>query len=132
MPFSTRPRVLFVYARSSSGLLIAGRENRIHKVISLSGATSALVDFEGYKPVTPEALVRANPDVFLLFEEGMGYLEDGRLLFRMPGVAQTTAGKKQQVVAVEGQLLSGFGPRVGEAALLLNSRLHEVLSGEAQ
>ena len=33
-----------------------------------------LQDFEDYKPLTPEALIKGNPDVILMFNSGIGSL----------------------------------------------------------
>lgn len=132
VPFDTKPRVLFVYARGGGTVLIAGRENKMQRIMALAGAAPALVDFEGYKPLTAEALVQANPDIFLLFEEGLQSMADGRFLLQMPGVDQTVAGRRGAIVTMEGQLLSGFGPRLGEAVLSLNKKLHAALASEAQ
>ena len=44
------------------------------------------------------------------------------------GLAKTKAGKNKNIIAMDGALLSGFGPRVGEGVVELN----QLLSGNAQ
>jgi iron complex transport system substrate-binding protein len=47
---------------------------------------------------------------------------DGAL--RIPGVSQTTAGKKKQIVVVNSLKLTNFGPRFGETVKELVGLLH--------
>lgn len=96
-------------------------------MIELAGAENAVSGFSDFKPLTAEALVAANPDVILLFDSGLESLSGATGMMGVPGVAETQAGKNQAFISMDGQLLSGFGPRVGEAARLLNERLHAVM-----
>jgi len=43
-------------------------------------------------------------------------------LLKVPGVANTNAGKNKKVISMDGQLLTGFGPRLGKAALELSQK----------
>jgi ABC-type hemin transport system substrate-binding protein len=44
-------------------------------------------------------------------------------LLKVQGVEQTNAGKNKKIIAMDGQLLTGFGPRLGKAMIELASRL---------
>ncbi|MGC4128874.1 MAG: ABC transporter substrate-binding protein [Bergeyella sp.] len=121
-PIANKPKVLFIYARGNN-LMVGGKETPMAKLIGIAGGENAVNDFEDFKPLTPEALVQYNPDVLLFFTtglEGAGGI-DGVL--KVPGVAQTTAGKNKKIIAMDGGLMSGFGPRLGEAAYTLNQLL---------
>ena len=78
---------------------------------------------ESRRDMTPEALVAANPDVLLLFDSGLQSLGGTAGLLQVPGIAQTTAGRTGRVVEMDGQLLTGFGPRLGLAATELAKKL---------
>jgi iron complex transport system substrate-binding protein len=43
---------------------------------------------------------------------------------KVPGVNQTTAGKKKQVIVMDGIKLSNFGPRLGEAVKELAENIY--------
>jgi iron complex transport system substrate-binding protein len=120
------PKVISIYNRGTSTISVAGK-NTFGEILSYAGATSAVSDVEGYKPLNTEALIAANPDYLLMVSMGLESLGgiDGAL--KIPGVAQTTAGKKKQIVAIESLKLTNFGPRFGEAVKELIVLIHPEL-----
>ncbi|WP_419868184.1 heme/hemin ABC transporter substrate-binding protein [Chryseobacterium sp. CT-SW4] len=119
-----KPKVLFIYARGNN-LMVAGKNTPMEKLIGLAGGENAIHDFEDFKPLTPEAVVKANPDVLFFFTSGLQGAGGNEGVLKMPGVSQTTAGKNKNIIAMDGGLVSSFGPRLGEAALGLNKLLIE-------
>ena len=123
---TSAPKVLSIYNRGTSTISVAGK-NTFGEILSYAGATSAVSDVEGYKPLNTEALIAANPDYLLMVSMGLESLGgiDGAL--KIPGVAQTTAGKKKQIVSIESLKLTNFGPRFGEAVKELVVLIHPEL-----
>lgn len=121
--FKTKPKVLFIYARGAGTLMVAGKNTPMEKIITLAGGENAVNDFEDFKPLTPESLLQANPDYILLFSSGLQSLGGINGILQINGVSKTKAGKNKKIITMDGQLLSGFGPRVGEAAQELNQLL---------
>lgn len=119
----TSPRVLGVHNRGATLVNIAG-EKTFADIFPFVGAENAIKGVQGYKALNSEALIAANPDYILFFDSGLQSLGgiDGAL--KIQGVLQTTAGKKKQVIAIEGTKLSNFGPRFGEAVKELTLLLH--------
>jgi len=117
------PKVLFIYARGTGTMMVAGQGTQAEKIIQLAGGQNAATGFAEFKPLTAEALVAANPDVLLLFDTGLQSLGGKASLLQVPGIAQTTAGRTGRVVEMDGQLLTGFGPRLGLAATELAQKL---------
>jgi iron complex transport system substrate-binding protein len=117
------PKVLFIYARGTGTMMVAGQGTQVEKIILLAGGQNAATGFTEFKPLTAEALVAANPDVLLLFDSGLQSLGGKAGLLQVPGIAQTTAGRTGRVVEMDGQLLTGFGPRLGLAASELSKKL---------
>ncbi len=117
------PKVLFIYARGTGTMMVAGQGTQVEKIIQLAGGQNAATGFADFKPLTPEALVAANPDVLLLFDTGLSSLGGKSGLLQVPGIAQTTAGRTGRVVEMDGQLLTGFGPRLGLAASELAKKI---------
>lgn len=122
-PLANAPKVLFIYARGANMLMVSGTGTPVDKVIALAGAKNAVTDFEDYKPLTPEALIKGNPDVILMFDSGLESVGGAAGVLKIPGVDKTNAGKNKKIIALDGGLLSGFGPRLGEAATQINSEL---------
>jgi len=123
-PIAKKPKVLFIYARGNM-LMVSGKNTPMDALIGLAGGENAVKDFEDFKPLTPEAVVKANPDVLFFFTSGLQGAGGNEGALKMPGVAQTNAGKNKKIIAMDGGLVSGFGPRLGEAAVGLNKLLVE-------
>jgi iron complex transport system substrate-binding protein len=121
---TSSPKVLFIYARGSGTMMVAGEGTAMEKMIQLAGGQNAVSGFKDFKPLTGEALVAANPDVILLFESGLESLGGPEGIYDVQGVKETNAGKNKKVVTMDGALLSGFGPRVGEAIRELSDKIH--------
>ncbi len=119
----TPPRAVFVYARGMKTLLVSGKGTAAHTMLTLAGADNSMAEVDGFKPLTPEALLKADPEVVVIPSHGLESLggEDG--LWKLPGLATTSAGKRKRYIAIDDALLLNFGPRLGEAALLLQAQL---------
>lgn len=122
-PLQPAPRALFIYARGAGTLMVAGEGTQMQEMFALAGAQNAVQGFSDFKPLTPEALVEASPEVIVLFDTGLSSLDGPEGLMQVPGVAQTPAGERGAFIAMDGALLAGFGPRLGQAAAQLNAAL---------
>ncbi|WP_308005919.1 ABC transporter substrate-binding protein [uncultured Chryseobacterium sp.] len=123
-PIAKKPKVLFIYARGNM-LMVSGKNTPMASLIEIAGGQNAVNDFEDFKPLTPEAVVKANPDVLFFFTSGLQGAGGNEGALKMPGVSQTNAGKNKKIIAMDGGLVSGFGPRLGQAAVELNQLLIE-------
>ena len=119
-----KARVLFLYARGQGTLMVAGRDTGADTMIGLAGGANAVRGYSGYKPLTSEAAVAAAPDVILLMDSGLESIGGAQRLWRLPGLSLTPAGKQSRVASMDGLLLLGFGPRLGQAVLKLNKALY--------
>ena len=122
---ATKPKVLFIYARGAGNLMVAGTNTPMEKIIGIAGGQNAITEFEDFKPLTPEAVVKSNPDYILMFDKGLESIGGVDGVLKLEGVASTNAGKNKKIIAMDGQLVSGFGPRVGQAAAQLNQLLQK-------
>lgn len=119
----TKPKVLFIYARGTGTMMVAGEGTSLEKIINLAGGQNAVKGFNDFKPLTAEALVQANPDIILLFSSGMQSLGGPQGLLDVQGISQTKAGKAKRFVTMDGELLTGFGPRLGMAIAELAQKI---------
>lgn len=122
--FEQKPRIMFIYARGAGALSVCGKDMPMATMIAMAGGVNAGDEFEGFKPLTAEAVVKSNPDAILLFESGIKSLDGPEGILQVPGVAQTKAGKNRNFIVMDGELLSGFGPRVAEAVKELSQKIH--------
>ncbi len=128
-------KALFLYLRGPQTAFVLGKDSGPGAMLELVGATNAAGKIKGTKPMTAEAVIAAQPDVYVLFESGLKSIGGVEGLLKVPGLAQTPAGRNKRVVAMDGLYLSGFGPRCGKAALdlfrgIYESEGHFVVQGE--
>ncbi len=120
---TAKKKILFIYARGTGTMMVSGTGTAVDKMIQLAGGQNAVTSFADYKPLTAEALIAANPDVILLFESGLQSLDGAEGLLKVQGISQTNAGKNKKIITMDGQLLTGFGPRVGKALTELSLKI---------
>jgi len=123
--YDTQPKVLFIYARGAGRLMVGGTNTSAAAMIEKAGGQNAIQSFEDFRALTPEALLEAAPDVILLFETGLASLDGKEGLAQITGIPQTPAYQNDRIVAMDGHLLTAFGPRAGQAALELADSIHE-------
>lgn len=122
---ANKPKVLFIYARGASNLFVAGNNTPMQNIIELAGGQNAVTGFDDFKPLTPEALLNSNPDYILLFDTGLQSMGGIDGVLKIEGLNRTNAGKNKKIIAMDGLLLTGFTPRLGEAITKLNQQLSE-------
>ena len=121
-------RVLFILSQNPNQLMVGGEKTSAAAMIAYAGARNAISGFSGFKPLTPEAVIAANPDVLLLTDQGMKAIGGISGVLRLPGIKQTRAGKEQKVVSLEAMYLLGFGPRMPLAVAELNLLLQQAMA----
>lgn len=119
------PRVLLVYIRRGGLQLVSGEGNEAQTIIEAAGGIDAGAEagIVGWQALTPEALVAANPDVYLVMELGLEVIGGIDKLLAIPGMAETTAGRERRIIAMSDLYLLGFGPRLPEAVAELSAYL---------
>ena len=111
---SGKPKIAFLYLRGTSSIyLIGGPGSGADSLIQGIGAVDigAQALKNPFNPLTAESLARMNPDVLLVMTKGLESVGGVDGLIKLPGVAQTTAGKNRAVIDVDDSLLLSFGPR---------------------
>lgn len=117
-------RVLFILSTQGGRILASGANTAAAGIIDLAGGVNVLEDFEGYKPVTAEAVTAAAPDVILMMDRSGDHAAANAELFLMPALITTPAARTRSVVRMDGMLLLGFGPRTAEAVTALSEALY--------
>lgn len=114
--------MLFIYARGTGVMMVAGKDTNIDAIIKLAGGKNTAQGFSKFKPYTTESLVNANPDLILMFDFGYKSLGGAAGILKMPGVSLTNAGKNRRIVEMNGELLTGFSTRLAQAITQLNDK----------
>lgn len=123
-----RPRVAFFLQFRDGAPIGAGRSTSAHGLLGMVLADNVLADFEGWKPVSMEALSRAAPDFVVITERGVlgaggigEVVSHPALKLVLGNSGRDTADR---VIVMDGMAMLGFGPRTLITALDLAERLH--------
>lgn len=123
-------KVLFVYARGSRILSVAGADTAADSIIQAAGFANAASAVSGFRPLNAEAVVAAQPDVLLMMSSGASSLVSQGGAFSLPGMALTPAGKNQRLVQMDGLFMLGLGPRTGQAIAALRQEVSNAMKQE--
>ena len=126
---TSKPRVLFLLSMGGGAPQAAGQNTAADGIIRLAGGVNAVIGYNGYRPLTPEAVIASRADFVLVTRqtvEAMGGIE---AILKQPALAETPAAKTGRILQFDTLLLLGFGPRTPQAATQLAAALHPELAG---
>lgn len=115
--------VLFLLNPSGSQPMVAGQHTAVDAMINYAGARNAIREFNGYRNLSPEALIAAAPDVVLTTDDTLAVSGGAAAILGAPGFASTPAGRNSRIVSLDTLFLLGFGPRLPAAVMALNRQL---------
>jgi heme transport system substrate-binding protein len=115
-------KVMFILQHGGGAPMVAGTKTAADSIIKLSGAINVVTAYEGYKPLTPEAVITQSPDIILITEQGLQQAGGKESLIKNNALALTPAGKNKNIISMDSLLLLGFGPRTIDAANSLNEQ----------
>ena len=128
---SSKPRVAFLYLRGTSSIyLIGGPGSGADSLLSSVGAidVGAQSLIRPFNTLTAESLATLDPDVLIVMTKGLESVGGISGLLKLPGVAQTKAGKNSAVIDVDDSLLLSFGPRTPSLITELANALQAVIN----
>lgn len=127
------PKVAVLLGIRDGAPVGAGRGTSGDGLLRMAHAESVFADFEGWKPVSMEAMASANPEYIVMPARGVHAAGGGDEVFSHPALGITAAGrahrKDQRLVVMDGMAMLGFGPRTLTAALELARLLQTEDSG---
>jgi iron complex transport system substrate-binding protein len=104
-------KVLFLMAHVPGQLMVAGQQTAANAILQMMGVQNP-ISFSGYKTLSAESALMANPHVILTTTQGLQTLGGADRLWKLPELSQSIAAKNQQVIAMDASYLLGFGPRL--------------------
>ncbi|MEL6998449.1 MAG: ABC transporter substrate-binding protein [Pseudomonadota bacterium] len=125
------PKVLFLLSLDRGTPLAGGTGTSAHQMIARAGGINAAAGFEGYKPMSREAILDAAPDVILMMQQHAERAGGLEAVLARPEIKLTPAGESGDAVAIEGMLLLGFGPRTPQAIAELARAIHKDAAKQA-
>ena len=110
------PKVMFILSMESGSPTVGGRDTSADGLIKMTGAINVMDSFEGWKPVSTEAIIQAKPDFILISERGLNSFGSIEKLGQHPSLVFTPAAKNNNIIAMDGMAMLGFGPRTISSA----------------
>jgi iron complex transport system substrate-binding protein len=129
-----KPYAFFLYLRGRGLQLVGGEGVPGAVMIEGAGAIDAGVDIgvQGYQSLSPEVLLSAYPDYFILFQGSVDSFGGLDAVREIPGVAQTPAGENNNFIVMDDQFILGMSTRTGQALLELAAQLHPSMTWELE
>lgn len=116
--FAKPTSVLIFLGMQGNQLMASGRGTQADAVLKLMGWQNAGADFEGYKPLSQESLLKISADVIIVLQHSPERKPDTGELFTM-----TKAARNKRLLFVDSSKMLGFGIRLPEALAQINSDL---------
>lgn len=105
--------------------MAAGDDSGAAAMLALAGVENAFAgQFAQYKPLSPESLAQAAPEVIVLAVTDLASFDMDKYIAATPSLGLTSGTRNSKLVAVDIVRFLGFGPRLPEAL----SDLHQQLS----
>ncbi|MEL7311998.1 MAG: ABC transporter substrate-binding protein [Pseudomonadota bacterium] len=102
-------------------LIAAGGDTSGNGLLEMMSADNALASMSGWKPVSRESMIIADPDFFVIPQRGLESAGGAEGLLDHPTLKFTSAAQNGRVYAMDGMAMLGFGPRTLEAAAKLGA-----------
>lgn len=116
---ATRKKGVVLLGIRDGTLIAAGEETSGAGLLTMMDTDNALSAMSGWKPVSMEAMLAADPAFLIVPERGVKDAGGVDKLLEHPALRLTRAAKEKRVYAMDGMAMLGFGPRTLEAAARL-------------
>ncbi|UXD88789.1 heme/hemin ABC transporter substrate-binding protein [Thalassolituus hydrocarboniclasticus] len=109
------PAALFILGAGNRGLMAAGSKTQADAMLALLNARNVMA-YNGYKPVSAEAVLQAGPEVVLIANTAAAAdASQTQSAALNTQLAMTPAFRQQRIHTLDTSLVLGFGPRIGSA-----------------
>ncbi len=127
----TNARVMFILGQSPGQFIVAGSGTGAHAMLQHAGLQNAFAGTAGYRPITTEALIAAQPDLLVLTQpDSMAHQSASgasESIMQIKGLAMTPAAHESRWLVFDTMFLLGFGPRMPDAILALRRASSEAM-----
>tara|TARA_B100001027_G_scaffold213940_1_gene185367 strand:- start:240 stop:1106 length:867 start_codon:yes stop_codon:yes gene_type:complete len=110
-------KVMLVLNMQSSAIIVAGANTSGSGFIDLIGGENIFNTFEGWKPVSAEAILELNPDYIIVPQRNVHKGLDVTKIADSELFKNTNAGKNKNFIFDDAMAITGFGPRTINSAL---------------
>ncbi|EPV8391139.1 MULTISPECIES: hemin ABC transporter substrate-binding protein [Enterobacteriaceae] len=119
-------RVLFILSHGGMNTMVAGQHTAADGAIRAAGLQNAMQGFDHYRAMSQEGVAASQADLVVISADGLKGMGGESGLWKLPGLAQTPAGRHKQLLAIDDMALLGFGPRTPQAILELRKKAEQL------
>ena len=119
-------RVLFILNHGGMTAMAAGQNTGADAAIRAAGLQNAMQGFSRYQPLSQEGVIASQPDLVVISQAGVKAMGGEENLWKLPGLAQTPAGRNKQVLQIDDMALLGFSVRTPQAIGQLRSKAEQL------
>ncbi|MDK9606214.1 heme/hemin ABC transporter substrate-binding protein [Lelliottia wanjuensis] len=119
-------RVLFILNHGGMTAMAAGQQTGADAAIRAAGLHNAMQGFARYQPLSQEGMIASQPDLVVISQDGVSAMGGEENLWKLPGLAQTPAGKNKQVLQIDDMALLGFSVRTPQAIQQLRDKAEQL------
>jgi len=116
-------KVMLILSMQGTSPIVAGRGTSGDGFINMIGAQNVFDSFDGWKPVSAESIIAANPEYILLPNRDMHKNSNVNNLKTNPLFKNTIAGLKNNFISEDAMTMLGFGPRSIDSALKIAKKI---------
>lgn len=124
IPPAEKKKVLFLFSLRGDRLMVSGKNSQASAIIEMAGGENVMTSFDGFKPVSNEAVLSADPDVILMMSRAGSPTASREQVLSHPAISATKAAQSGALVVMPGMYLLGFGPRTAYAIADLADHLY--------
>tara|TARA_R110000868_G_scaffold166806_3_gene400918 strand:- start:5493 stop:6383 length:891 start_codon:yes stop_codon:yes gene_type:complete len=120
----SKPKVLFLLNAGQGASMAGGRGTAADAMIALAGGVNAAAEIHGYKPISPEAAIVAQPEILMMMSQTVEALGGKDAVLTLPGLAELPAVRNKRLLVLDGLYSLGFGPRLAHAVRDMAADFH--------
>ena len=110
-------KVMLILNMQGTSPIVAGLGTSGDGFISMTGASNAANQFEGWKPISSEAIIAYNPDYIIITNRGMSSFPDVQSLANTTSLRLTSAAQNGRILQEDVMAMLGFGTRTISTAI---------------
>lgn len=120
----TSPRAGFILSLTEGSLLASGGGTSAAGFLDMIGAENVFAEFDGWKSVSKESLIRVNPDFLIFTDRAINTFDDENAIREHDAVSITNAAKHDGIIVRDGMSMLGYGPRTLSVAVDVARSIH--------
>lgn len=102
-------RVLFILSHGGMNTLVAGQRTAADGAIRAAGLQNAMQGFDHYRAMSQEGVAASQADLVVISADGLKGMGGEAGLWKLPGLAQTPAGRHKQLLTIDDMACSVLG-----------------------